>query len=95
LWSKGVYSRFKKKIHFYSYDSVFSPFFQPENLTKVRTAAVATYVTCFRSYAMLQISRSNLLRWVHTVTLPRTVTTYRDTVYGTRDHVTYQNLVTR
>jgi hypothetical protein len=25
---------------------------------------------------------------VHTVTLPRTVTPYRDSVYGTRDHVT-------
>ena len=29
------------------------------------------------------------------VTLPRTVTPYRDSVDGTRDHVTYQNLVTR
>jgi hypothetical protein len=28
------------------------------------------------------------------VTLPRTVTTYRDCVDGTRDHVTYQKLVT-
>ena len=33
--------------------------------------------------------------WVHTVTLPRTVTPYRDSVDGTRDHVTYQKLVTR
>jgi hypothetical protein len=29
------------------------------------------------------------------VTLPRTVTPYRDRVDGTRDHVTYQKLVTR
>jgi hypothetical protein len=29
------------------------------------------------------------------VTLPRTVTPYRDSVDGTRDHVTYQKLVTR
>jgi hypothetical protein len=29
------------------------------------------------------------------VTLPRTVTPYRDTVDGTRDRVTYQKLVTR
>jgi hypothetical protein len=29
------------------------------------------------------------------VTLPRTVTPYRDSVSGTRDYVTYQNLVTR
>ena len=29
------------------------------------------------------------------VTLPRTVTQYRDNVDGTRDHVTYQKLVTR
>jgi hypothetical protein len=29
------------------------------------------------------------------VTLPRTVTPYRDSVDGTRDHVTYQQLVTR
>jgi hypothetical protein len=28
------------------------------------------------------------------VTLPRTVTPYRDSVDGTRDHVTYQKLVT-
>jgi hypothetical protein len=35
------------------------------------------------------------LRWVHTVTLPRTVTPYRDSVEGTRDHVTYQKLDTR
>jgi hypothetical protein len=34
-------------------------------------------------------------RWLHTVTLPRTVTPYRDSVDGTRDHVTYQELVTR
>jgi hypothetical protein len=32
----------------------------------------------------------------HTLeTLPRTVTPYRDNVDGTRDHVTYQKLVTR
>jgi hypothetical protein len=35
------------------------------------------------------------LKWVHTVKLPRTVTPYRDSVTGTRDHVTYQKLVTR
>jgi hypothetical protein len=29
------------------------------------------------------------------VMLPRTVTLYRDSVNGTRDHVTYQKLVTR
>jgi hypothetical protein len=29
------------------------------------------------------------------VTLPRNVTPYRDSVDGTRDHVTYQKLVTR
>jgi hypothetical protein len=29
------------------------------------------------------------------VTLPRTVTPYRDSVDGTRDHVTFQKLVTR
>jgi hypothetical protein len=29
------------------------------------------------------------------VTLPRTVTPYRDSVDGTRDHVTYQKLVMR
>ena len=29
------------------------------------------------------------------VTLPRTVTPYRDTMDGTRDRVTYQKLVTR
>jgi hypothetical protein len=29
------------------------------------------------------------------VTLPHTVTPYRDSVDGTRDHVTYQKLVTR
>jgi hypothetical protein len=29
------------------------------------------------------------------VTLPRIVTPYRDSVDGTRDHVTYQKLVTR
>jgi hypothetical protein len=29
------------------------------------------------------------------VTLPRTVTPYRDSVNGTGDHVTYQKLVTR
>jgi hypothetical protein len=29
------------------------------------------------------------------VTLPRTVTPYRDSVDGTRDHVKYQKLVTR
>ena len=29
------------------------------------------------------------------VTLPRTVTPYRDSVEGTRDRVTYQKLVTR
>jgi hypothetical protein len=29
------------------------------------------------------------------VTLPRTVTSYRDSVDGTRDHVTYQKLVKR
>jgi hypothetical protein len=29
------------------------------------------------------------------VTLPRTVTPYRDSVDETRDHVTYQTLVTR
>jgi hypothetical protein len=29
------------------------------------------------------------------VKLPRTVTPYRDSVDGTRDHVTYQKLVTR
>jgi hypothetical protein len=39
--------------------------------------------------------RDSLLRWVHTITLPRTVTPYRDSVDGTRDHVTYQKLVTR
>jgi hypothetical protein len=29
------------------------------------------------------------------VTLPRTVTPYHDSVDGTRDHVTYQKLVTQ
>jgi hypothetical protein len=29
------------------------------------------------------------------VTLPRNITPYRDSVDGTFDHVTYQNLVTR
>jgi hypothetical protein len=29
------------------------------------------------------------------VTLPRTLTPYRESVDGSRDHVTYQNLVTR
>jgi hypothetical protein len=30
---------------------------------------------------------------VHTVTLPRAVTPYRDSVHGTRDRVTYQKMV--
>jgi hypothetical protein len=42
-----------------------------------------------------QLHTSDILSWVHTVTLPRTVTPYRDSVDGTRDHVTYQKLVTR
>jgi hypothetical protein len=32
---------------------------------------------------------------VYTLTLPCTVTPYRDSVNGTRGHVTYQKLVTR
>ena len=36
-----------------------------------------------------------LSSWVHTVTLARTVTPYRDSVDGTRGRVTYQKLVTR
>jgi hypothetical protein len=31
------------------------------------------------------------LTWVHTVTLPRTATPYRDSVDGTRDHVTIKS----
>jgi hypothetical protein len=41
------------------------------------------------------VTAMHLLRWAHTATLPRTVTPYRDSVDGTRDHVTYQKLVTR
>jgi hypothetical protein len=36
-----------------------------------------------------------LLKWVHTVTLPRTVTPSRGGVDAARDNVTYQKLVKR
>jgi len=41
------------------------------------------------------ISRLRVKGGYTLVTLQRTVTPYRDTVDGTRDHVTYQKLVTR
>jgi hypothetical protein len=43
----------------------------------------------------LDIHSTTHLKSVYTlVKLPRTVTPYRDSVYRTRDHVTYQKLVT-
>jgi hypothetical protein len=39
--------------------------------------------------------QKHALSWVHTCNVPRTVTPYRDSVDWTRDHVTYQTLVTR
>ena len=46
------------------------------------------FVQCYRAHCAV-LSR------VHTVTLSRNVTPYRDSVDGTRDRVTYQKSVTR
>jgi hypothetical protein len=44
---------------------------------------------------MLEVLRLPLKGGYTLATLPRIVTTYRDSVDGTRDRVTYQKLITR
>jgi len=46
------------------------------------------------NFPWMDIGFSTLV-WVHTVTLPRTATPYRDSADETRDRLTYQKLVTR